>query len=167
MLTLSLYFSLYRIREAARPGPSIKSAIAHTFLRDTRNSAFLATSGSLFKATQVSRSSLHGSPKSLREAILTCNLLLSSSSFAGARGFGRRREALQVHDRDGYDPSSWKRIRKFSLAFNFSFASRDLAELTSSLFIPLPRVSKSVRVLHHSNRSRPSSRPFKRNSPRR
>ncbi|KAL7418077.1 surface antigen-domain-containing protein [Mrakia frigida] len=40
------------IREAARPGPSIKSAIAHTFLRDTRNSAFLATSGSLFKATQ-------------------------------------------------------------------------------------------------------------------
>lgn len=40
------------VREAARPGPSLKSAVVHTFLRDTRDRQFLGSRGSFWKATQ-------------------------------------------------------------------------------------------------------------------
>ena len=42
---------LRRIREAA--GPSVKSALSHTFTRDTRDDPFASTRGSFLKLKQV------------------------------------------------------------------------------------------------------------------
>ena len=48
---------LRRIREAA--GPSVKSALSHTFTRDTRDDPFASTRGSFLKLKQVGSGSLY------------------------------------------------------------------------------------------------------------
>ncbi|CED83131.1 Predicted cell surface protein homologous to bacterial outer membrane proteins [Phaffia rhodozyma] len=40
------------VREAARPGPSLKSSLMYAYASDTRDKTFLGTTGRLFKASQ-------------------------------------------------------------------------------------------------------------------
>jgi hypothetical protein len=54
LTALSTQFVLVSIRDAA--GPSVKSSISHTFVRDTRDDPFLPSRGSFLKVQHVRQS---------------------------------------------------------------------------------------------------------------
>ena len=165
LLTVSFLLwtcSMTRVREAARPGPSFKSAVSHTFLRDTRNAPFLATAGSLFKATQVR--DFVSSTQSHPLGPLTWSdpfHVFQIASLTGSRWSRRGREAFQVDDRDGHHPSSRSGIRmSMSLSVDV-YLSLAASDLTCS-----PPLFCTVRGLLHPDRSRSPSRPVQGHPPR-
>lgn len=142
--------STLRIREAALKGPTLKSALAHTYVRDSRDTAFLGTRGWLCKVTQVRAGAVW---RWLGQLQLEID---ASFSFVGARWTRRQCLPRQGHDGDGALSSARWRLRTSPLGLPWSLL------LSHALTFGFP---PSVRLVRHPDRHRLPSEQVDRHPP--